>query len=264
MGIQVKTLVWGCCIALLTLALYSGCKKELSLESRRLTDTTDTSATDTLPADTTQDTLNYQPTSAGSYWYYYPAQNPNQLFLSVISTNKDTSFHGHQYHVFSLDFGNTVSQSYMRREGNRYYAAGGLFSGAQLIAVIPGTLPQPLLDSLSYAEVLYLQSSMPVGTTWSQTQDFTYQSGTLSVEIKLNYSFTIQSIIAKLPLQNNPFSQVIEEQMKVQVQVLTNNTTIFNQTFNSDLRFANQVGLISFTSLDDTGQKIDLYTYQIQ
>lgn len=257
-----KAFVFTCCLALLAAAFYTGCKKELSLELRSPIDSTDTTGT-SQPIDTAQDSLNYQPTSAGSYWYYYPSGNATQLFMSVISTDRDTSFHGHTYHVFTINYGNTGSLSYMRREGNAYYAAGGLFSGTQFLSAVSGNLPAPMLDSLQYAEVLYLRSDLPDGSSWTQTQDFTYQSSNVKVELKLNFNFHIQSHTANMLLQGQAFSKVITEDMTVNVQLLVNGLTLYNQSFSSTILAANKVGIISFTSLDGTGQEIDLYNYQI-
>ncbi|SFV31639.1 hypothetical protein [Thermoflavifilum thermophilum] len=257
-----KAFVFISCLALLALAFYTGCKKELSLELRSPVDSIDTTG-GSQPVDTTQDSLNYQPTSAGSYWYYYPSNNPNQLFLSVISSNRDTSFHGHNYHIFTFNFGGSSPEGYMRREGNAYYAAGGLFSAASFVSSVSGSLPQPLLDSLQYAEVLYLRSDLPDGSSWTQTQDFTYQSANVNVELKLNFNFAIQSHTANMLLQGQVFSKVITEEMTVNAQVLVNGVTLYNQSYTSTLLVANKVGIISFTSLDGTGQEIDLYTYQI-
>lgn|GEM_PF-3279392 len=258
-----KAVVFTCCLGLLALAFYSGCKKELSLEMRGPIDSTDTTG-NPQPVDTTQDTLNYQPTSAGSYWYYYPSNNPGQLYLNVVSTDRDTSFHNHTYHIFTLYLNNSNTTSYMRREGNAYYAAGGLFSGAQFTSAISSYLPQPLLDSLQYAEVLYLRSDLPDGSNWTQTQDFVYQSSSgVKVELKLDFNFTIQSRTANLLLQGNAFSNVITENITVNVQLLVSGVTLYNQSFTSTLLAANQVGIISFTSMDGTGQEIDLYNYRI-
>lgn len=257
-----KAFVFTSCLALLALAFYTGCKKELSLELRSPIDSMDTTG-GSQPVDTAQDSLNYQPTSAGSYWYYYPSNNSSQLFLSVISSNRDTSFHGHSYHIFTFNFSGNSTEGYMRREGNAYYAAGGLFSAASFVSSVSGSLPQPMLDSLQYAEVLYLRSDLPDGSSWTQTQDFTYQSSSVQVELKLNFNFSIQSHTANMLLQNQAFSKVITENMTVQVQMLVNGVTLYNQAFTSTILVANKVGIISFTSLDGTGQEIDLYNYQI-
>lgn len=210
-------------LALSSLILFSSCKKEKS------------------STETPGENTNYINTASGSSWLYQEINAsgaaPVQSDYTLTSTNRDTTIKNKNYHIYSLSYGDS---RYLNLSGKEYYEFDS----------VPG-------EGIKSFERLYLKRGVPVGATWSQSENLVVEG--IQIPIKLNN--TIVSISLVKEVHGKSYDKVIH----VKTTITSDLIPAASLTTDINSFYAPNYGLIVNTSklnLDYMGmvEKIDIST----
>lgn len=213
-------------IILLTLPalfLFASCKKENS------------------SGETPEENLNYLNTTAGSSWLYHEINSsgpsPVQSDYRVTSTASDTTINNKSYHIYSLSYGGS---RYLNLSGNDYYE----------FDTVPG-------EGVKSFERLYLKGGVPVGTSWSQSENLVVEG----IPIPMKITNTIVSTTLIKEVNGKSYEKVIH----IKTTITTDKLPAGSLMTDINSYYAPNYGLIENTSkltLDYMGmkEKIDIST----
>lgn len=180
-----------------------------------------------------QQNNSYQPTSAGSSWYYKDNINTNGNF-TLIATGVDTTINGVQFAIFQNkpDSTSQIYPTFFGQSQVSYYALG-------------------FVNAFGDIPILYLKDTA-LNSTWKQIISVNVPQLGGQTEAELDFDLTQSGITYSL--NGKSYSNVAHVTLNVKVEIPGLGTT--NSGVTGDIYFARGIGIISVV-VQNQGSKVE-------
>lgn len=176
-------------------------------------------------------TATYQPATAASTWHYKDNTQADGGF-TITATGRDTTIEDHSFSIFANkpDTSSVLTETYLGKEGNNYYALG-------------------LISSLGDNALLYLKDNVSAGTKWNQDISINIpQMGNVSGTIE----FTLAQTNTALKINGVNFKNVAEVTFNMKISIPGAGSLSIGS---GDMFIARGVGIISLKA-ENTGSTV--------